>query len=141
MYLGLTETLSVGDSIQKAGCAAAIVPDDVLYGNITTSGNQFFTGFYNISSEIGQLQGNLDNIANNFSTLMPGSSDPTMDNVFALCQAAKDDTTKISSNDSQGSPLVVTYQTPLNSQSPNSSIASFFPDVLGSVSTQSGIVW
>jgi hypothetical protein len=46
----LIETLSVGDSIKKAGCSAAIVSDDVLYGNTTASGAQFFTGFYNINS-------------------------------------------------------------------------------------------
>lgn len=38
IYVGLVETMSVGDSIQKAGCSAAIIPDDILYGNSTSNG-------------------------------------------------------------------------------------------------------
>lgn len=52
---GLTQTLSVGSSIQKAGCSSAIVADDLLYGNRTINGLQFFNGFYKINSSIGLL--------------------------------------------------------------------------------------
>lgn len=63
---------------------------------------------------MGQLQSNLGNIASNFSTLMAGSSDPTMDNALSLCSKAKIDTIKISNGDTAGAPLVLSYQTPIN---------------------------
>lgn len=111
---GLVETLKVGDSIQKAGCSAAIVPDDILFGNLTSNGRQFFTGFFNIAGQVGELQANLDNIANNFSILVNGSSNPTIENALSLCQTAKTAAVKISNNDLVGSPLVLQYPTPIN---------------------------
>lgn len=81
----MIETVSIGNSVQKAGCSAALIPDDVLNGGKTADGRKFFAGFYNISSQMGELQTNLVSISSNFSILMNDSSDPTINNVLVLC--------------------------------------------------------
>jgi hypothetical protein len=121
---GLVETLLVGDSIQKAGCSAAIVADDLLFGNKPQDGSQFFSGFYAINEQIGELQDNLEYIADNFSILMTNSTDPTVENALRACQKAQNSAVLISSNEAAGSPLKLSYPAPINNNNPTYSVQS-----------------
>ena len=51
------------------GCAVSIFVDDLLNGNVTSSGSQFFTGLNTLSSKLNDLNGNLTFINGNFSDL------------------------------------------------------------------------
>lgn len=59
------------------GCSTAIFVDDLLNGNVTSNGSDFFTGLNTLSSKLTDLNGNLTNINGNFSDLTgstPGTS-------------------------------------------------------------------
>lgn len=51
------------------GCSVSIFIDDVLNGNVTSSGTSFFTGLNTLSSQLNNLNGNLSNINGNLSDL------------------------------------------------------------------------
>lgn len=51
------------------GCSTAIFVDDLLNGNVTSNGSDFFTGLNTLSSKLNDLNGNLTNINTNFSDL------------------------------------------------------------------------
>lgn len=106
--------MDIGNAIRKTGCSAAIIPNDLLYGNKTNDGKSFYSGFYQITNQIVDLQANLGNISSQFAILNPGSPDKTMDNALQLIQTAKSNTVKISNNDAIGSDLVLSYPAPIN---------------------------
>lgn len=87
------------------------------------------------------MQDNLVNISKQFSTLAPGSQDPTFDNALQLIQTSKADTVRISNNDAIGSDLVIGYPSPINESTSIGTVSSIFPSILGSYSSQSGIIW
>ena len=64
-----------------------------------------------------------------------------MNDALALLLTSKNDAKKLSNNDLAGSNLILTYPSPINESLPASTISSFFPSILGSYSSQSGIVW
>ena len=117
--------MDIGDSIQKTGCAAAIIPNDLLYGNTTNDGKSFFSGFYQISLSIVLLQPNLQNIGRELLRLAPGN--PIMDNALQLLRISKSDTVKLSNNDAGGSNLVLDYASPINDSLPAGKVSSTFP--------------
>jgi hypothetical protein len=53
------------------GCAASIFVDDVLNGNVTTSGSTktFFTGLNTLSTQLTSLNANLGTIDSSFNDL------------------------------------------------------------------------
>lgn len=69
------------------------------------------------------------------------NANSTMSQAVSLSQTAINDTILISNNDAAGNPLTLNYNTPLHFSVTNSSINSTFPDVLGSTSSQSGMVY
>ena len=48
--------------IRNLACSTAILVDDLLHGNVTSSGNSFFTGLITLTNEIDNLDSNLSNI-------------------------------------------------------------------------------
>jgi flagellin-like hook-associated protein FlgL len=131
--------LQVGDSIRKTGCSAALISNDLLFGNTSKDGKSFFSGFEQISKQIGSLQVNLGNISSQFTNLAPGS--PTMDDALHLLALSKTDTIRLSNNDAAGTDLLLAYPVPINQSTPTGSVPSSFPQVLGSYSSRSGITW
>jgi hypothetical protein len=69
IHPGFTKVTSFGPSISNMGCAVSIFVDDLLNGNVTSSGSQFFTGLNTLSSKLNDLNGNLTFISGNFSDL------------------------------------------------------------------------
>lgn len=64
-----------------------------------------------------------------------------MNQAISKSQNALTDTIKISNNDANGTNLTLTYNTPIDTTTTSSSISSTFSTVLGSYSSQTGLVW
>lgn len=115
--------------------------DDIMNGNTTTSGSSFFIGFNNLPTYLNYLKGNLSSINSNLAQIRSSSPTTSMNQAIAKAKTAEDNTIKISNNDPSGSNLVLTYSTPLDTPSSTGTIASNFPEVLGSYSSKTGLVW
>ncbi len=115
-------------------CASSIVLDDLLNGNVTTDGSSFFTGLNQLYVQLGYLDGNLTSINTTMANLATSSTNIT--NVQNDATTALTNIAKIPNNvNSGGNMNAISYNTPLNSGSPSSTINSIFPPILGSSTT------
>lgn len=112
-----------------------------MNGNETNSGDTFFIGLNSFPVYLDYLKGNLTSIDGNLSDIYSSSTSSIMNQAISGAQTAKNDTIKISNNDAAGSSLTLTYNTPIDTTTSTGSISSRFPTVLGSYSSQTGLVW
>lgn len=112
-----------------------------MNGNSTNNGDSYFIGMNRIPEVISSLQTNLTNIDNNLTQVHSTTSTTTFNQAITYAQTAETDTIKISNNDASGSNLTLNYNTPIDSVTTSSTISSTFPAVLGSYSSQKGLVW
>lgn len=115
--------------------------DDIMNGNTTSSGNSYFIGMNMIPDVITYLQTNLTNIDNNLTQIYSTTPTTTINQGISQAQTSETDTIKISNNDATGSNLTLNYNTPIDTVTTSNPISSTFPSVLGSYSSQKGLVW
>jgi len=60
---------SFGSAFSGLSCSASIFIDDVLNGNVTSSGTEFFTGLNTLSNQLNNLNASLANINTNMTDL------------------------------------------------------------------------
>ncbi len=119
--------------MSSTSCASAIILDDIINGNVSTSG-KFFSGLKQIDTQLGYLDGNLTTVNNSMVNLKSTSANMTTVNTAG--NTALSDTAKVPNNVNAGGNMnAITYDTPLNSGSPSSTINSIFPAILGSSTT------
>lgn len=115
-------------------CAASIVLDDLMNGNVTTDGTSFFAGLNQIKTQLGYLNGNLTAINTTMANLIPTSTNIT--NTLSDATTALTAVAKIPANvNSGGNMNDIVYNTPFNSASTTGTINSIFPALLGSSTT------
>ena len=66
---GFVHTTNVKGRFISLQCSVAIFTDDILNGNVTTSGTEFFAGLTKLSSSISDISGNLTFLQGNMSAL------------------------------------------------------------------------
>jgi hypothetical protein len=121
-------------AMNSMSCASSIILDDIINGNVTSSGSNFFLGLKQLDTQLGNLNGNLTTINNSMSNLQPSSANMTA--VTTAASNALSDTAKIPNNVNAGGNMnAIAYSTPLNSGSTTGTINSIFPGLLGSSNT------
>jgi hypothetical protein len=118
-------------------CSISIFMDDMINGNVTSSGNKFWMGLTTLSTELGNLNGNVLNIQNNMSLL--STSDATMGGYLTNALLARDNSQKIPTDALNGDKATISYNTPFTSSTPTDIITSVVGDVIGSSSNSSTI--
>lgn len=101
-------------------CASSIMFDDIVNGNVTLDGQNFFIGVNNLITEVGNLNTSIGNIENNISQL----TGTGMTDVLSAITAAKTSLSKVPNNvDSPGN-ASITYATDIDATSPTGSTTS-----------------
>jgi hypothetical protein len=74
--IGVAKATIFKDGVYATSCSSAIILDDLINGNVTADGKNFWIGLVKLFDELGSLNANVGDIQNNISTL--ASSNPTM---------------------------------------------------------------
>jgi len=117
-------------------CSISIFMDDMINGNVTSSGNKFWMGLTTLSTELGNLNGDVGDIQSNMTLL--STSDATMGGYLTNALLARDNSQKIPTNALNSAKAIISYGTPFNTV-PSGTISSVVVDVIGSSSNSSTI--
>jgi hypothetical protein len=139
--VGLIMTAPTRDSYSKTSCVAVMATDDMMNGNVTAGGGSYFMGINQVGIVLENLRTNLTNIDNNITALYDANPATVVNQAISQAKTAQSNTILISNNDAAGNPLVLTYNTPIDSTTSSGSINSDFIGVLGSYSSNSGLVF
>ena len=114
----------------------AIFTDDLLNGNVTADGQDFFVGLNQFSTQLTNLQTNLTNLRNNFTNLADttGASQTQLNNVIAV----RDKVSYIPQGGTTTGAMTLSYTNPIDGST--GSIASTFPTILGSHTATTSLV-
>jgi hypothetical protein len=127
---GFVKANDINNTLKRVTCSVTIVPDDLLNGNVTASGANFFTGLNMLSQSLTWFNGNLTTINTVLSNFHPGNSNMTnaLVNGNNLLTNIKD----IDGNTGNGM-TAITYGAPISE-------SSTFPGELGTYNT-SGMIY
>ncbi len=67
LYSGFSKANSFANGLGDMACASSIMFDDIVNGNVTLDGQNFFIGVNNLITEVGNLNANLGDIQNNIT--------------------------------------------------------------------------
>lgn len=70
--IGLSKTTTFKKGINDLQCSTAIMFDDIVNGNVTADGNNFFIGVTNLVQSISDLSGNMTTINTQIGNLDSG---------------------------------------------------------------------
>lgn len=132
---------SFGPAFTNLGCSTSIFVDDVLNGNVTSSGTSFFTGLNTLYNQLTNLDGNLSFIDSKLTDLNTTSSSKSYDALSYVTTSM----TNVQKIPDTASPYVLNlkYPNPIDtaySPAPTLSVDSLFKDVLGSYSNSNSLV-
>lgn len=127
---GFVKAKSINETMKKVTCSVAIVPDDLLNGNITQSGTNFFTGLNMLSQSLNWFNGNLTAI-NNILTKF-NSSNSNMTTAISNGNTLMTNIKNTDGNTGSGM-TAINYGPPISE-------SSSFPGILGTYNT-SGLVY
>jgi hypothetical protein len=68
-HVGFVHTTNLKGTFGGIQCSISIFTDDILNGNVTSSGKEFFAGLTTLSSSIASIDGNLTDLKGNMSAL------------------------------------------------------------------------
>ncbi len=121
---------SVTNAISSISCSIAVVPDDLLNGNVTADGQNFFTGLNMLYQSLSWFDGNLTSI-NNILTKFD-STNSNMTTVIADGYVLTNSTKNVDGNSGNGM-STLTYGPPISENSQ-------FKSILGTYNT-SGLIY
>ena len=132
LIAGITGVAKAGDlesSMKAVSCSLAITFDDLINGNVSTAGT-YFMGIRTLETQLGDLNTNIDAIGTQLADV--GTSGATTSSAITNAGTAKTNIDNIPTGSSGGKMSSFTYGSPLNVNSPGSTIQSTYPDSLGS---------
>lgn len=94
--IGISKAATFKKGIDASTCAISVFMDDLVNGNVSSSGTSFWMGLSTLSTELGNINTNVVDIQNNLTTL--ASSDVTMTSYLNHALTARDDSQKIPNN-------------------------------------------
>jgi len=116
----------------------AIFTDDLLNGNVTADGQDFFVGLNQFSTQLTNLETNLTNLRNNFTdlalTTVASTSQTQLNNVIAV----RDKVSYIPQGGTTTGAMTLSYTNPIDGST--GSIASTFRTILGSHTATTSLV-
>jgi hypothetical protein len=79
--VGISRAGKIVDAYESVGCSIAITLDDVINGNLSTSGT-YFVGLKVLASDMGKLNGNLSNVNNQLKQLSLSNTSSTLSQTY-----------------------------------------------------------
>lgn len=136
-FAGLFSDYRLYEGYQQLSCSGIIGVDDALYGAQSYKGDSYFAGIKTVNTQLQSLIGaNMAYIYGNL-TDVSSTGNFTSQTLSAMSSALY----SISIiPDPTGSNLTLNYNTPIGSSSPNATIPSVFPAILGSQNANSTLV-
>lgn len=136
-FAGLFSDYKLYEGYQQLSCSGIIGVDDALYGAQSYSGDSYFAGIKTVNTQLQSLVGaNMNYILGNL-TALSSTGNYTSQTLSSMSSALY----SISiTPDPTGSNLTLKYNTPIGSSSPNATISSLFPAILGSQNANSTLV-
>lgn len=126
-YSVLTGQYSFKEAVKSTRCGFAILFDDVVNGNITQDGQNFFMGLDLLKVDITDLK---NEIASFRGSINPITSNGTVTSeILTETDTAMDNLKKVP--DGSGGPLVLSYPSPIDADTPTGTVDSLFPEILG----------
>ena len=125
---------TVGNSFKSMSCSLAIFTDDLINGNVTMSGQSFFTGLRVFANSLTNLQGNLSNLNSSLSDLNTTGATSATFNAVQQITTVSNTYVKNLPNGANTGPMVLDYNSPINQGSGTTLLASSFPGELGTFS-------
>ena len=124
---------SFGPAFTNLGCSASIFVDDVLNGNVTSSGTSFFTGLNTLYNQLINLVSNLNFIDTKLADLSDSSAGSVSFNALGYVSTSM---TNVQQIPDTASPYVLNLKYPSSidvnhTPSPTLSVDSLFKGVLG----------
>ncbi len=135
LYSGFSKANSFANGLGDMACASSIMFDDIVNGNVTLDGQNFFIGVENLITEVNNLNTSIGNIQSNI-TQLTGSG---MTDVLSAITAAKTSLSKVPNDADAPGNASITYNTDIDASSPTTTTDSLIVQILGSQS-QNGIV-
>ena len=131
--LGFMKVSSFGPAFTNLGCSASIFVDDVLNGNVTSSGTSFFTGLNTLYNQLTNLDGNLSFIDTQLADFSSTAGSSKSFNALGYVSTSMTNVQKIPNT---ASPYVLNLKYPSSidvdhTSSPTLSVDSLFKGVLG----------
>ena len=136
--LGISKASGFAEGLDSMTCAASIMFDDIINGNVTADGQYFFIGVSQLITEINNLNTNIGSITSDINNLS-GAQMTTAKNDIGT---AKANVQKVPANVLADGNAVITYTTPIDQTyaSGNPTITSFFGSTVLGSSNNGGIV-
>ena len=127
---------SFGPAFTNLGCSASIFVDDVLNGNVTSSGTSFFTGLNTLYNQLTNLDGNLSFIDSKLTDLNTTTSGGTVSTSYDALSYVSTSMTNVQKIPNTASPYVLNLKYPSSidvayTPAPTLSVDSLFKGVLG----------
>ena len=134
--IGLSKSSTFKDGMNDLQCATAIAFDDIVNGNVTKNGQNFFIGVNQLITEINALSTNMGSISTQLGNLGTG-----LGTVVTDLGIARDDIRKVPNNVVSDGNVPLVYNGKINdpTASATTPITSLFASVLGS-SNNGGII-
>lgn len=127
--VGFINTTDISTNFTGLQCSLSMFTDDVLNGNVTDAGTQFFTGLSKLSSSIASLDTNLGNLKGNMSLFGQNASGIGLAAKTSIDSVTSVRTSQAAVIDDGFNPV---YTTPVTSASPGTGIfISTFKALLG----------
>ena len=129
----------MGGAFGDLACAIAIIPDDILNGNVTEDNASFFTGLNEFSNQLSNLQSNLTYLQGQFSDLADTTGGSTTQGYVDAVTAVRDSVSYIPKGSSTTGKMTLDYNNPINTGG-SGTYTSSFVNILGEHSDSSSLV-
>lgn len=129
--LGLAEASDIETSVKASGCSVAVLFDDLINGNVTSSGRGFWAGMYGISTQLAVLDSNFAGAIGDLDSIKTGSAIETaIQSAYTQAQASLDVTPNAGGGGARAPDI--DYYYPFGDQTATTILQSDFPVKFGS---------
>lgn len=126
--VGLSKSKDIQTTIETVGCSVAIVLDDIINGNTTSTGH-FFIGIRTLAKKIDTIKNSLTSVQTQFASL--GGTITAYNTAYTVASSSID---LIPSNTAGARAPATNYGSPMDGTAGITNLASTFPTDLGSTS-------
>ena len=127
--MGLSKVNDLQKTVSAVSCSVAITLDDLINGNVTSTG-KYFLGLQTLYSKIGIMQGNLSFIDSTLTSIVPTGTVGL--ETITRSNAAKSAIDVIPTGSAGGKVTAYNYGTPFDAPMASQTLPSKMPDDLGS---------
>lgn len=136
--LGISKASGFAEGLDSMTCAASIMFDDIINGNVTADGKYFFIGVSQLVTEITNLNNSMGTVTSQINQLSGAQMVTTKNNIAT----ARTNVQKVPANAAADGNAVISYTTPIDQPyvASNTPITSFFGSTVLGSSNNGGII-